>query len=86
MKIIWNDDQEIGEEDNPPINTYGGEAWIDDFHLDEYSIQIGNLTIADIPSKELIKLATTMVNHLIVNGHRFEFVEDRDSYTKLRQV
>jgi hypothetical protein len=54
--------------------TFGGECWIDDLELDAYGIQIGDLSVSNIPSEVLKRLVVEAVNHLITNGHRFQIV------------
>lgn len=58
------------------ISTYGGESWIDDFELKEYGIQIGDLTIAEITPEQMKMLGVAIINHLMSNGHQFEFYND----------
>lgn len=58
------------------IYTYGGECWIEDYEIKEYGIQIGELTISEINPEQFKDLAIKMVNHLMSNGHEFEFYND----------
>jgi len=60
------------------ISTYGGEYTDRDIEWDEYGIQIGDLSISDIPASAMKILAITMVNHLMLNGHDFEFASQHD--------
>ena len=64
------------------ISTYGGEGWIDDFFLDEYGIQIGDLSISEITSKRMKELGVCIINHLLANGHLFEFYNDNQGNGK----
>ena len=55
------------------IGTYGGEGWLDhDYHFAEYGIQLGDVSIEEITPKQMIRLAQVIVDHLLINGHRFE--------------
>ena len=56
------------------VATSGGEGWIDDYHHDDYCIQIGDISISDIRGEDLARLVTEAYNHLDLNGHRFEMV------------
>ena len=58
------------------ISTYGGESWIGDYEMKEYGIQIGDLTIAEISPEDIKKLGVCIINHLMANGHEFEFYND----------
>lgn len=57
------------------FSVFGGEIDTDDLNVDEYGIETDNMTIYQIPSTEFKKLAIEMVNHLILNGHSFYFIE-----------
>ena len=63
------------------IHTFGGEIHDDMGIWDAYGIQLGDLTIHDLQSPQMIELGVTIINHLIVNGHNFEF-SDKDPYHK----
>ena len=61
--------------ESPPniyIQTYGGETWIDNQEFNDYGIQIGDLSISGLTGDDMEKLAIEMVNHLMINGHRFK--------------
>jgi len=58
---------------SPHISTSGGELWIEDEKIDEYNLHIGELGIYDLTSADLSKLVIQAANHLITNGHRFEY-------------
>ena len=65
------------DEDETHCQTFGGQGWLDtDWYVDEYGMQLGDVSISDIPSTLMIHLACEMVNHLRSNGHEFEFVAD----------
>ena len=67
-------------EDETHCQTFGGEGWLDrDWYVDEYGIQLGDVSVHGIPSSLMIHLAVEMVNHLRANGHEFEFVADPTS-------
>jgi penicillin-binding protein-related factor A (putative recombinase) len=57
------------------ISTYGGEYQGDDFELSEYGIQFGDFSVNEITPEQMIHLAKTIVDHLILNGHRFEIAK-----------
>lgn len=54
------------------IATFGGEAWVDDFRFAEYGIDFGGHHVGGFTPKQAIALATTLVDHLILCGHKFE--------------
>lgn len=76
MKLIIEDIIPEFNVDSYNISTYGGETWLDDYEIREYGIQIGDLTIAEINPEEMKKLGIVIINHLISNGHEFEFYND----------
>lgn len=76
MKLIIEDIIPEFNIDPYNISTYGGESWIDDYEIREYGIQIGDLTIAEINPEEMKKLGVAIINHLMANGHEFEFYND----------
>lgn len=63
------------DENETFCQTYGG--------VDDYGIQIGDLSISGIPSKLMVRLACEMVNHLIINGHQFELKEINEQDQKI---
>ena len=55
------------DKDETFCQTYGGQEWLEsDYEVDDYGIQIGDLSISGIPSKLMVRLACEMVNHLII--------------------
>jgi hypothetical protein len=68
MRIIV----EINEE-NPEVSTSGGQQWIADIEIDDYTIEIGDLYVDNVKSETMKRLAVKIVNHLMINGHCFEF-------------
>lgn len=68
------------------VATFGGEAYIDDTIFDGYGIQIGGLSVSGIPSETMILLACQMVDHLLLNGHRFEIVKTNEQDQKYKLV
>lgn len=60
------------------IGTCGGEMG-GTFAFDDYGIQIGELFISGLESKDMKTLAIAVVNHLYLNGHRFEFRKTGES-------
>jgi len=68
-------------------STYGGEAWLDeDWEMKDYGIQLGDLSISGISPKQAVTLACALVDHLSVNGHKFELKEadHQDRHIKLK--
>lgn len=59
-------------------SSFGGEFYLEDELIDEYGIQLGDISIHNINSALLSQLACQVVNHLRLNGHDFEFVPDPD--------
>lgn len=73
MRIYYEDLLDGEKEEGDFINVCGGEYVFDDnYNLAEYGIQIGDLFISEMTPEEYKRLAIAMVNHLGVNGHRFE--------------
>lgn len=64
------DNYELKPDD--PIYTHGGEAWVDDLKFDDYGICIGDVSIYNIKPNQMIHLAQVIVDHLLINRHRFE--------------
>ena len=68
------------DDDETHCQTFGGQGWLDsEWYVDEYGIQLGDVSVHNIPSSLMIHLAIAMVNHLRTNGHEFEFVPDPTS-------
>lgn len=83
MKIDYTelfDDIEI--EDSSCINTFGGEDSHKDYSFAEYGIQIGDLTISEITPEQMKTLGVAIINHLLSNGHDFEFYNDNQGNGK----
>ncbi len=57
---------------NETIYTFGGESYIDDFEFAEYGIDFEEVSIHGITPQQAISLACILVDHLLINGHRFE--------------
>ncbi len=53
--------------------TFGGESYIDDFEVDDYGFMIGDISIHNLKGKEFSKFVCQAMNHLMLNGHEFEF-------------
>lgn len=60
------------------FSTFGGEIDEDDLIVDEYGIQVDNVSISHIPSEKYKNLAIQMINHLMLNGHTFCFIKDQE--------
>jgi len=56
------------------LDISGGEFWVGDDHINEYSIHIDDVTISDIEGEDLAELVVKMYNHLDLNGHRFKLM------------
>ncbi len=76
MKVCIEDLTKEFDIDPYNISTYGGESWIDEYEFKEYGIQIGDLTIHEITPEDMKKLGVCIINHLMANGHEFEFYND----------
>jgi len=68
--------------------TFGGEGHCDDFDIDDYGFSFGEVSIYGITGKELSKFVCSAMNHLMVNGHRFEFVNTghQDLQQEVREI
>lgn len=67
------------------VATFGGESYIDGIVFDDYGIQIGSISIHNVKPHQMIGLACAMVDHLLLNGHRFELrpTHEQDQRTRL---
>jgi hypothetical protein len=67
------------------IQTFGGEAFIDNWEFAEYGIDFGEVAIHNVSPTQMVGLACTMVDHLLLNGHRFEIQRtyEQDQHTRL---
>ena len=54
------------------IQTFGGESWIDDWRFADYGISFEKCAVTNLTPEQMIGLACIMVDHLLINGHRFE--------------
>lgn len=54
------------------VNIAGGEFVDEAGAFDEYYLQFGELSI-EMDSENLRRLAVDCINHLMVNGHKFDF-------------
>jgi len=66
--------------------TFGGESFIDDIEFAEYGIDFGKRAIHGINPKQMVALACIMVDHLLINGHRFEIQKTHEQDQTLRLV
>lgn len=62
-------------EEDVHVGTFGGEHHHYDYSMEDYGITIEELSISGLTPKHFKELAVTMINHLMINGHRFEFKE-----------
>ncbi len=60
------------------IGTFGGECNFDDLELSSYGIQLGCLTVDNLTPEQMKTLGVAIINHLGVNGHRFELGRHQD--------
>lgn len=58
---------------NETVSTSGGEFESEDISLSHYNLAIGDTHISQFTPEQFSALACEMINHLIVNGHRFGF-------------
>jgi hypothetical protein len=58
------------------ISTFGGESY--DLDINSYGIQLGYLTLDELSSEQMKTLGIAIINHLAVNGHRFELGRHQD--------
>lgn len=68
------------------VSTYGGESHIDDLEMDDYGIQIGDISISGITGERMASLFCMMYDHLWLNGHRFKVVPTGEQDLKERMV
>lgn len=82
MKIELKDIY-IDLESSDTFNTYGGESNDEDLKgFDFYGIQFFgqyiDFTIYKISPSQMIRLGTSIISHLMTNGHQFEIKDDRN--------
>ena len=76
---------DLKEDDS--IGTDGGEGWLDhDYHFTEYGIRLGDIHIDNIKPHQMIYLAQVIVDHLLINGHRFEIQKTGEQDQRERLV
>lgn len=77
----------LSGEDQSFVSSFGGESYIDDFEWSEYGIQIGDISIGGLTPETTKRLAMTLINHLILNGHRFDIVRtgEQDQVEEIRE-
>jgi hypothetical protein len=75
-------------EGDETLSTYGGEAWIDGELFDGYGIDFGKFFVDEIRASQMVRLAIQIVDHLILNGHRFalEKTGEQDQWLRLRYI
>jgi hypothetical protein len=54
------------------IHTFGGECNDPDLFLEHYGIDFDTVTIYDLTPNQMVMLAKSIIDHLILNGHQFE--------------
>lgn len=69
---LGNKDHTLAVKEDWSPYTFGGESCIDGIEYAEYGINFGDVSIHDITPEQMIALAKVMVDHLLLNGHRFE--------------
>lgn len=57
------------------IGTSGGEYESDDLKLDSYEVNFDKVSVMNLTPRQMICLAVEVVNHLMLNGHKFEIRE-----------
>jgi hypothetical protein len=80
-----NDDH-VMLDGNEVLSTYGGEAWLDhDYRFAEYGLDLGKVSVGGLTPDQMASLACIMVDHLLLNGHRFEIrkTHEQDQHTRL---
>ena len=76
-------DTHIDLEASDTFNTYGGESNDEDLKgFDFYGIQFfgayADFSIGNINPDQMVRLGTSIISHLMTNGHQFEIKDDRD--------
>lgn len=78
----------LSGEDQSFVNSFGGESYIDDFEWSEYGIQIGDISIGGLTPETTKRLAMILIDHLILNGHRFDIIKtgEQDQVEKIIEL
>ena len=64
--------------------TFGGEMEDDLGRIDDYGFQLGSLTVSGLVGAEFAQFVCSAMNHLMLNGHRFEFVKTGETALPLQ--
>jgi hypothetical protein len=65
-------------ESSDSFSSFGGEYWDDDYKFADYGLDLGDISISNISPEQYKGLALEMINHLLINGYRFELRDNKD--------
>lgn len=60
------------------FSSFGGEFWDGYYEFTDYGLDFGGISIFNISPEQYKGLALEMINHLLINGYRFELRDDKD--------
>lgn len=83
---VISDEHNYRLEGNEILYTFGGEYWDGDICYNDYGIDFEKCSIFGINSNQMKFLACQMVNHLMANGHKFQFVMTNDQDQPVRFI
>lgn len=65
-------------EPSDQFSTFGGEYRDNDYEFAEYGIDMGYVCFYNLSPNQMKSLGLSIINHLIANGHSFEFRDNRN--------
>lgn len=68
---------DVTAEISDSFSTFGGEFSDGESHFANYGLDLGEISISDISPAQYKSLAVDIINHLLVNGYRFEILDNR---------
>ena len=69
------------------VSTFGGEyCHLDGSEFADYGISFGEHTVHGLTPTQAVALACILVDHLIINGHRFEIQDTGEQDQRRRLV
>lgn len=69
------------------IATFGGEAYVGDgIEFADYGIDFENHSVYGLTPAQAIQLATSLVDHLMLCGHKFNIIETGEQDQRERLI
>jgi len=74
---LWNK-KNIRLDGTENITTFGGEAYLDNYEFAEYGINFDKISIDRITPIQMVKLACTIVDHLLLCRHKLKIINTNE--------